>query len=172
MRRRLGLLLSNRTSPQPSILIPTSLRLARQNSTTTTPRTMSGPGQGFEYDPQEVNWLQRDVLLFANSIGATADELHLLYVSNRPRGVASRWPATKTSCKGLVATPAPLSLHPLTPPRNSTPSSPCSPRTPSSFVRTPIAEQANSPSVQGHHPGGDRLLRLQVHAGDSRRAQV
>lgn len=31
--------------------------------------------------PLEVSWLQRDVLLFANSIGVTADELHFLYVS-------------------------------------------------------------------------------------------
>lgn len=41
---------------------------------------MSGPGVGFEYPPQKVSWLQRDLLLFANSIGAKADELHLLYV--------------------------------------------------------------------------------------------
>jgi hypothetical protein len=41
---------------------------------------MSGPGAGFEYPPQEVSWLKRDVLLFANSIGCTADELHFLYV--------------------------------------------------------------------------------------------
>lgn len=40
---------------------------------------MSGPGVGFEYQSQEVSWLKRDVLLFANSIGATADELHFLY---------------------------------------------------------------------------------------------
>ena len=41
---------------------------------------MSGPGAGFEYPPVEVSWLKRDVLLFANSIGCTADELHFLYV--------------------------------------------------------------------------------------------
>ena len=40
---------------------------------------MSGPGVGFEYPPVEVAWLKRDVLLFANTIGATADELHFLY---------------------------------------------------------------------------------------------
>jgi len=40
---------------------------------------MSSPGAGFEYPPQEVSWLKRDVLLFANTIGATADELHFLY---------------------------------------------------------------------------------------------
>ncbi|KAK2059277.1 MaoC like domain-containing protein [Colletotrichum caudatum] len=40
---------------------------------------MSGPGVGFEYPSQEVSWLKRDVLLFANTIGATADELHFLY---------------------------------------------------------------------------------------------
>jgi hypothetical protein len=41
---------------------------------------MSGPGVGFEYPPVEVAWLKRDVLLFANTIGATTDELHFLYV--------------------------------------------------------------------------------------------
>lgn len=41
---------------------------------------MSDPGAGFEYPPAEVSWLKRDVLLFANSIGCTADELHFLYV--------------------------------------------------------------------------------------------
>jgi peroxisomal enoyl-CoA hydratase 2 len=41
---------------------------------------MAGPGAGFEYPPQEIAWLKRDVLLFANSIGATANELHFLYV--------------------------------------------------------------------------------------------
>lgn len=41
---------------------------------------MGGPGVGFEYPPREVSWLKRDVLLFANSIGCTADELHFLYV--------------------------------------------------------------------------------------------
>jgi hypothetical protein len=41
---------------------------------------MSGPGVGFEYPPVKVTWLQRDVLLFANTIGATVDELHFLYV--------------------------------------------------------------------------------------------
>ncbi|MCJ1394022.1 hypothetical protein MMC18_006900 [Xylographa bjoerkii] len=40
---------------------------------------MAGPGAGFEYPPQEVSWLKRDVLLFANSIGCTADELHFLF---------------------------------------------------------------------------------------------
>lgn len=40
---------------------------------------MSGPGAGFEYPSQEVSWMKRDVLLFANSIGCTVDELHFLY---------------------------------------------------------------------------------------------
>lgn len=40
---------------------------------------MSGPGVGFEYPPVEVSWLKRDVLLFANTIGCTVDELHFLY---------------------------------------------------------------------------------------------
>ncbi|KAI0022586.1 peroxisomal multifunctional enzyme [Xylariomycetidae sp. FL0641] len=40
---------------------------------------MGGPGAGFEYPPEEVSWLKRDVLLFANTIGCTADELNFLY---------------------------------------------------------------------------------------------
>jgi peroxisomal enoyl-CoA hydratase 2 len=44
---------------------------------------MSGPGAGFEYPPVEVAWLKRDVLLFANSIGCTTDELHFLFVCLR-----------------------------------------------------------------------------------------
>jgi len=41
---------------------------------------MPSPGAGFEYPAQEVSWLKRDVLLFANSIGCTAaDELHFLF---------------------------------------------------------------------------------------------
>lgn len=44
---------------------------------------MSGPGVGFEYPVQEVSWLRRDVLLFANTVGCTAQELHFLYVSHR-----------------------------------------------------------------------------------------
>lgn len=40
---------------------------------------MSGPGVGFEYPRQEVSWLKRDVLLFANTVGCTDDELHFLY---------------------------------------------------------------------------------------------
>ncbi|KAK4983037.1 hypothetical protein LTR66_008983 [Elasticomyces elasticus] len=40
---------------------------------------MSGPGVGFEYPPKPVSWYKRDVLLFANSIGCTVEELHFLY---------------------------------------------------------------------------------------------
>lgn len=41
---------------------------------------MSSPGAGHEFPPQAVSWQKRDVLLFANSIGCKADELHFLYV--------------------------------------------------------------------------------------------
>ena len=41
---------------------------------------MPGPGVGFEYPRQEVSWTKREALLFANSIGATGEELHFLYV--------------------------------------------------------------------------------------------
>jgi peroxisomal enoyl-CoA hydratase 2 len=39
----------------------------------------NNPGAGHEYKPVPVSWLKRDILLFANSIGCTADELHFLY---------------------------------------------------------------------------------------------
>lgn len=42
----------------------------------------SNPGAGFEYPPTKVSWLKRDILLFANSIGCTADELHFLFESH------------------------------------------------------------------------------------------
>lgn len=42
---------------------------------------MSGPGVGYQYPPQKVSWLRRDVLLFANTVGCTDDELQFLYVS-------------------------------------------------------------------------------------------
>ncbi|KAJ5140122.1 hypothetical protein N7448_003530 [Penicillium atrosanguineum] len=40
---------------------------------------MSAPGAGHEFPAKEVSWQKRDVLLFANSIGIKADELHFLY---------------------------------------------------------------------------------------------
>ncbi|CAL5867619.1 uncharacterized protein PFLUO_LOCUS1838 [Penicillium psychrofluorescens] len=40
---------------------------------------MSSPGAGFEFPSKDVSWQKRDVLLFANSVGCTADELHFLY---------------------------------------------------------------------------------------------
>lgn len=41
---------------------------------------IKGAGAGYEFPTEEVSWLKRDVLPFANSIGCTADELHFLYV--------------------------------------------------------------------------------------------
>lgn len=35
---------------------------------------------GYKFASQEVSWLRRDVLLFANSIGIPAADLHFLYV--------------------------------------------------------------------------------------------
>ncbi|KAL3486065.1 HotDog domain-containing protein [Aspergillus germanicus] len=40
---------------------------------------MSVVSHPHEFPPQEVSWLQRDVLLFANSIGVKANDLHFLY---------------------------------------------------------------------------------------------
>lgn len=41
---------------------------------------MATPGAGHKFPSQEVSWNKRDLLLFSNSIGATADEPHFLYV--------------------------------------------------------------------------------------------
>jgi hypothetical protein len=41
----------------------------------------SNPGAGHEYKPIAVSWLKRDLLLFANTIGTKADDLHFLFVS-------------------------------------------------------------------------------------------
>lgn len=46
--------------------------------------TMSAPGAGHEFPAKAVSWQKRDVLLFANSIGIKADELHFLYVRHLP----------------------------------------------------------------------------------------
>ncbi|KAI2083863.1 hypothetical protein LOZ36_005343 [Ophidiomyces ophidiicola] len=40
---------------------------------------MADPGAGHRFPSRDVSWLKRDTLLFANSIGCTADELHFLY---------------------------------------------------------------------------------------------
>ncbi|KAI1933563.1 hypothetical protein LOZ58_000483 [Ophidiomyces ophidiicola] len=40
---------------------------------------MADPGAGHQFPSRDVSWLKRDSLLFANSIGCTADELHFLY---------------------------------------------------------------------------------------------
>jgi peroxisomal enoyl-CoA hydratase 2 len=36
----------------------------------------------YEFPPQAVSWLKRDLLLFANTIGCEKNELHFLFVSN------------------------------------------------------------------------------------------
>jgi peroxisomal enoyl-CoA hydratase 2 len=51
---------------------------------------MSAPGAGHEFPAKEVSWLKRDVLLFANSIGIKADELHFLFVSSKTQSSLSR----------------------------------------------------------------------------------
>ncbi|KAK3712958.1 hypothetical protein LTR37_008843 [Vermiconidia calcicola] len=53
---------------------------------------MSGPGVGHEFQPYPVAWLKRDVLLFANSIGCTVDELQFLYELNPKFSVFPTYP--------------------------------------------------------------------------------
>jgi peroxisomal enoyl-CoA hydratase 2 len=52
-------------------------------------------GVGFEYPPTEVSWLKRDVLLFANTVGCTADELHFLYVRRLECPASPRLPVER-----------------------------------------------------------------------------
>lgn len=84
---------------------------------------MSGPGVGFEYPPQPVAWLKRDALLFANSIGCKADELHFLYVSTHDYDHLRHVPGTDKL-------------------RNFIPSLPCSRLIPSSCVSTVVFSSA------------------------------
>lgn len=66
---------------------------------------MSGPGVGFEYPPTEVSWLKRDVLLFANSIGCSTDELHFLYELHPDFAVFPTYPVIlpfKTSTQEVI----------------------------------------------------------------------
>jgi hypothetical protein len=67
---------------------------------------MSSPGAGFEYPPAEVSWLQRDVLLFANSIGCKADELHFLYVCAPQRPSVHIDLLTRMTCARKTGTPS------------------------------------------------------------------
>lgn len=61
-----------------------------------------GPGVGFEFPSFEVKWLKRDLLLFANSIGATyPDELHFLYVSTN-REILFTSTSPSSSLDGVV----------------------------------------------------------------------
>jgi hypothetical protein len=55
-----------------------------ESTSSTVNMSDKAPGAGHESPPTQVSWLTRDVLLFANSIGATADELHFIYVRNHP----------------------------------------------------------------------------------------
>lgn len=41
---------------------------------------MPNPGENFQLPAAEVSWLQRDLLLFAVSIGITTDELNFIFV--------------------------------------------------------------------------------------------
>lgn len=104
---------------------------------------MSNPGAGFEYPPTEVSWLKRDVLLFANSIGCTADELHFLYV-----------------CLLLLHT---CPQHSNSSFRNCTQTLPFSLHIPSSSVSYPSLliqiSLLHKSSIQAHKPRSNRLLR-------------
>lgn len=99
----------------------------------------AGPGVGFEFPSFEVSWMKRDLLLFANTIGATfPDELHFLYVS-----LSSQMVAIGLDCSFVLALDMPSASLPSgykqrrlsnapSPSRNSILPSLPSPPTPSS----------------------------------------
>lgn len=118
---------------------------------------MSGPGAGFEYPPREVSWLKRDVLLFANSIGCTADELHFLYV----RFHSQKQAANSNQGRNCIQT-LPSSQHiPLF----------CvsSENSPSSHQPRQLL---TATSLQKQYPGSHRLLRQPVLNSHPRRSQI
>lgn len=61
----------------------------------------AGPGAGFEYPVKEVTWLKREVLLFANSIGCTADELQFLYVCQNKKAETGSFALSISHFKNL-----------------------------------------------------------------------
>lgn len=97
----------------------------------------SNPGAGHESAPVPVAWLKRDVLLFAASIGAKADELQYLYVS------------TKQSPDSFL-----LYRRRNSPAKFS--DSAC-PGTPPQLRRLPYL--SHHPPLQTHQPRSRRLLR-------------
>lgn len=67
-----------------------------------------GPGVGYEFPPAEVSWLKRDALLFARSIGCTADELHFLYELHPKFAVFPTYPVVLRKLSSLQLPPRPL----------------------------------------------------------------
>lgn len=114
---------------------------------------MSAPGAGYEYPTQEVSWQKRDVLLFANSIGIKADELHFLYV--RPPGLP-RGPCLEDQCpnpRTIGAAPQLRRLsHLLSYPAYA----------PQLLLLRVMCSRSltllSSHSLQAHRPGGDGFL--------------
>lgn len=113
-----------------SLLHLDSISLYSVDSSNTTPLTfyhnlytMSGPGVGHEFPAQEVSWVKRDVLLFANSIGITSDELHFLYVQRTPFPYTVREQVSNLTSRSSTRTsPSSQPTHsscvrPLKPPR-------------------------------------------------------
>jgi len=114
---------------------------------------MSGPGVGFEFPPQEVTWLKRDVLLFANSIGCTADELHFLYVRSHGYNQAAHADYHRNYTQTLQSS------------QHTQLSSVCSKApAPTSLLI--------SVSIQTHHPRGYRLLCQPVYGSNPWRAKI
>lgn len=48
---------------------------------------MAAQDTSFSLPSNDVAWLKRDLLLFANSIGVKSDELHFIYVFHRLLGL-------------------------------------------------------------------------------------
>jgi hypothetical protein len=73
---------------------------------------IKGAGAGHEFPTEEVSWLKRDVLLFANSIGCTADELHFLYVCSNLSRTPPQLTASSTGAASKLCRLSYLLYHP------------------------------------------------------------
>src|SRR5271163_445184 len=104
---------------------------------------IKGAGAGHEFPTEEVSWLKRDVLLFANSIGCTADELHFLFVNLPSKHPILQLKQSRNSTQTLQCSLPIQSSYVSPQPHPTYPENPTNP----------------PPSIQKVLPRSNRLLR-------------
>ena len=73
---------------------------------------MAVPGENVRLPSTEVSWLQRDLLLFAASIGVGTDELNLVFVSSGQNMNVSEWTLSQLGTKRYFRSLSYISLYP------------------------------------------------------------